>query len=77
MAIEQRNAASDSPGRPWSLPIERKARGPAGQSVEKFGQIVANRTLADMAFTLDSAYQYARKRGSLWKGRIQAIVNGV
>ena len=33
--------------------------------------------LAYMAFTLDSAYQYARKRGGLWKGRIQANVNGV
>jgi len=49
---------------------------PAGQSVEKFGQIMAKRMLADMAFTLDSAYQYARKRGNLWKGRIQASVNG-
>jgi len=50
---------------------------PAGQSVEKIGQIVANRMPADMAFTLDSAYQYARKRGNLWRGRIQANVNGV
>jgi hopene-associated glycosyltransferase HpnB len=33
--------------------------------------------LAYMAFTLDSAYQYARKRGGLWKGRIQSNVNGV
>ena len=33
--------------------------------------------LAYMAFTLDSAYQYALKRGGLWKGRIQANVNGV
>src|SRR5674476_733400 len=33
--------------------------------------------LAYMAFTLDSAYQYVRKRGGLWKGRIQANVNGV
>src|SRR5471032_2029078 len=33
--------------------------------------------LAYMAFTLDSAYQYARKRGGLWKGCIQANVNGV
>ena len=32
--------------------------------------------LAYMAFTLDSAYQYARKRGGLWKGRIQSNVNG-
>jgi hypothetical protein len=30
-----------------------------------------------MAFTLDSAYQYARKRGGMWKGRIQSNVNGV
>lgn len=28
--------------------------------------------LAYMAFTLDSAYQHARGRGGLWKGRIQA-----
>jgi hopene-associated glycosyltransferase HpnB len=33
--------------------------------------------LAYMAFTLDSAYQYARKRGGIWKGRIQANVNGL
>jgi hopene-associated glycosyltransferase HpnB len=32
--------------------------------------------LAYMAFTLDSAYQYALNRGGLWKGRIQANVNG-
>ena len=30
--------------------------------------MVANPALAYMAFTLDSAYQYARKRGGLWKG---------
>ena len=33
--------------------------------------------LAYMAFTLDSAYQHARKRGGLWKGRVQANVNGI
>jgi hopene-associated glycosyltransferase HpnB len=33
--------------------------------------------LAYMAFTLDSAYQYARKRGGMWKGRVQSNVNGV
>jgi hopene-associated glycosyltransferase HpnB len=33
--------------------------------------------LAYMAFTIDSAYQYARKRGGLWKGRVQSNVNGV
>jgi hopene-associated glycosyltransferase HpnB len=33
--------------------------------------------LGYMAFTLDSAYQYARKRGGLWKGRVQSNVNGV
>jgi hypothetical protein len=32
--------------------------------------------LTYMAFTLDSAYQYARKRGGMWKGRIQSNVNG-
>ena len=32
--------------------------------------------LGYMAFTVDSAYQYARKRGGLWKGRIQSNVNG-
>ena len=32
---------------------------------------------ADLAFTFDSAYQYARNRGGPWKGRIQANVNGV
>jgi hypothetical protein len=32
--------------------------------------------LGYMAFTLDSAYQYARKRGGLWKGRVQSTVNG-
>jgi len=33
--------------------------------------------LGYMAFTIDSAYQYARKRGGLWKGRVQSNVNGV
>jgi hopene-associated glycosyltransferase HpnB len=33
--------------------------------------------LAYMAFTLDSAYQHARGRGGLWKGRVQANVTGV
>ncbi len=33
--------------------------------------------LAYVAFTLDSAYQYTRKRGGMWKGRIQANVNDV
>jgi hypothetical protein len=28
--------------------------------------------LAYMAFTLDSAYQHARGRGGLWKGRVHA-----
>ncbi|MGH6727178.1 MAG: glycosyltransferase [Pseudolabrys sp.] len=32
--------------------------------------------LGYMAFTLDSAYQYARRRGGLWKGRIQTNANG-
>ena len=32
--------------------------------------------LGYMAFTADSAYQYARKRGGLWKGRVQSTVNG-
>jgi hopene-associated glycosyltransferase HpnB len=34
-------------------------------------------TLAYMAFTLDSAYQHARGRGGLWKGRIHANVSGL
>jgi hopene-associated glycosyltransferase HpnB len=33
--------------------------------------------LTYMAFTLDSAYQHARGRGGLWKGRVQADVTGV
>jgi hopene-associated glycosyltransferase HpnB len=33
--------------------------------------------LGYMAFTIDSAYQYTRKRGGLWKGRVQSNVNGV
>ena len=32
--------------------------------------------LAYMAFTLDSAYQHARWRGGLWKGRVHANVSG-
>ena len=32
--------------------------------------------LGYMAFTADSAYQYARKRGGLWKGRVQSTVSG-
>ena len=30
-----------------------------------------------MAFTLDSAYQHARGRGGMWKGRAQANVSEV
>jgi hopene-associated glycosyltransferase HpnB len=33
--------------------------------------------LAYMVFTLDSAYQHARGRGGLWKGRVQANVSGL
>jgi hopene-associated glycosyltransferase HpnB len=33
--------------------------------------------LAYMAFTLDSAYQHARGRGGLWKGRVQARTSGL
>ena len=32
--------------------------------------------LAYLAFTLDSAYQHARGRGGLWKGRVQAKPTG-
>ena len=42
-----------------------------------WGPILPVIALAYMAFTLDSAYQYARNRGGLWKGRIQSNVNGV
>jgi hopene-associated glycosyltransferase HpnB len=33
--------------------------------------------LGYMAFTLDSAYQHARGRGGLWKGRVQAKTSGL
>jgi hopene-associated glycosyltransferase HpnB len=33
--------------------------------------------VAYMAFTLDSAYQHARGRGGLWKGRVQANISGL
>ena len=39
--------------------------------------MVANPAPAYMAFTFDSAYQYARKRGGLWKDRNMVNVNGV
>ena len=42
-----------------------------------WGSFLPAVALAYMAFTFDSAYQYARNRGGLWKGRIQANVNGV
>jgi len=42
-----------------------------------WGPLLPVIALAYMAFTLDSAYQYARNRGGLWKGRIQSNVNGV
>ena len=42
-----------------------------------WGPFLPASALAYMAFTLDSAYQYARKRGGLWKGRVQSNVNGV
>jgi hopene-associated glycosyltransferase HpnB len=42
-----------------------------------WGPLLPVIALAYMAFTLDSAYQYARKRGGMWKGRIQSNVNGV
>ena len=37
-----------------------------------WGAILPAIGLAYMAFTLDSAYQNARGRGGLWKGRVQA-----
>jgi hopene-associated glycosyltransferase HpnB len=37
-----------------------------------WGPLLPAIALAYMAFTLDSAYQHARGRGGLWKGRIQA-----
>jgi len=42
-----------------------------------WGPLLPLIALAYMAFTLDSAYQYARKRGGLWKGRVQSTANGV
>lgn len=42
-----------------------------------WGPFLPTVALAYMVFIFDSAYQYARKRGGLWKGRIQANVNGV
>jgi hypothetical protein len=39
--------------------------------------MVANLALARMAFTFDSAYQYAHKRGGIWKNRNKVNVNGV
>ncbi len=42
-----------------------------------WGPILPVVALGYMAFTLDSAYQYARKRGGLWKGRVQSNINGV
>jgi hypothetical protein len=41
-----------------------------------WGPILPAIALGYMAFTLDSAYQYARERGVLWKGRVQSNVNG-
>jgi hypothetical protein len=32
--------------------------------------------LVYLVFTLDSAYQHARGRGGMWKGRAQANLNG-
>jgi hypothetical protein len=32
---------------------------------------------AYMAFTIDSAYQHARGRGGMWKGRAQGNISGV
>jgi hypothetical protein len=37
-----------------------------------WGPVLPAIALAYMAFTLDSAYQTARGRGGLWKGRVQA-----
>jgi hypothetical protein len=30
-----------------------------------------------MAFTIDSAYQHARGRGGMWKGRVQGNISGL
>jgi hypothetical protein len=37
-----------------------------------WGVVLPLIALAYLAFTLDSAWQHARGRGGLWKGRIQA-----
>jgi len=42
-----------------------------------WGPLLPLIAFAYMAFTLDSAYQYARKRGGLWKGRVQSTADGV
>jgi hopene-associated glycosyltransferase HpnB len=42
-----------------------------------WGPLLPLIALAYMAFALDSAYQYARKRGGLWKGRVQSTADGV
>jgi len=39
--------------------------------------MVANPATVYMAFTFDSAYQYARKRCGFWKDRNMMNVNGV
>jgi hypothetical protein len=37
-----------------------------------WGLVLPLIALAYLVFTLDSAYQHARGRGGLWKGRVQA-----
>jgi hopene-associated glycosyltransferase HpnB len=39
-----------------------------------WGPVLPLIALAYMAFTIDSAYQHARGRGGMWKGRVQANV---
>jgi hopene-associated glycosyltransferase HpnB len=41
-----------------------------------WGAALPGIALAYLAFTLDSAYQHARGRGGLWKGRVQARPSG-
>ena len=74
-ATALRRCSACWPGRSWRSRFSRCC-GSTGCS-PLWGPFLPVIALAYMAFTLDSAYQYARKRGGLWKGRVQANVNGV
>ena len=65
-ATAWRRRSASSPGRPWR---SRSSRCCGSMGCRRFWGPLPRSALAYMAFTVDSAYQYARKRGGVERPR--------